>query len=142
MAKPGRKPAGDGESVSGYFRSVFEERPELLEAHSNDELFLRWLMDHPGEKEVPERVRQGLSNLKSVLRKRRKTRRKMRKEAEAAGAQAPGARHVSSASLMKLESQIDEALVMARHLDPEGLEDIVRLLHTARNRVIIRLGAP
>ena len=72
MAKSGRKPAGDGESVSGYFRNVFEERPELLEAHSNDELFLRWLKDHPGEKEVPKRIKASLFNIKSVLRSKQR----------------------------------------------------------------------
>ena len=28
---------------------------------------VRWLKDHPGEKVVPEKVRQNLSNVKSVI---------------------------------------------------------------------------
>src|SRR5258708_1732956 len=58
-----------GESISGYFRKVFEENPRWLDTRSNDQLYARWLKDHPGEKVVPEKVRQNLSNVKSVLRK-------------------------------------------------------------------------
>ena len=52
-----------GESISGYFRKVFAENPRWLDSRSNDQLFVRWLKDHPGEKEVPEKVRQNLSNV-------------------------------------------------------------------------------
>src|ERR1700726_49698 len=58
-----------GETVSGYFRRVFGENPKWLATRSNDEVLARWLKDHPGETEVPEKVRQNLSNVKSVLRK-------------------------------------------------------------------------
>ena len=57
-----------GENISGYFRQVFKENPKWLEGRSNDEVLARWLKDHPGEKEVPKRVKQNLSNVKSVLR--------------------------------------------------------------------------
>jgi hypothetical protein len=39
-----------------------------------------------------------------------------------------------------LKSQVDEAFTFARHLDHERLGDIIRLLHAARNRIIVRIG--
>src|SRR5262245_17868738 len=75
MARPKKSEAGG--SIQGYFRKIFDENPKLLKKRSNEELYQRWLQDHSGEKEVPERVRQGLSNLKSVLRNRRRKRRRL-----------------------------------------------------------------
>ena len=57
-----------GETISGYFRQVFKDNPKWLEGRSNDEVLARWLKDHPGEKEVPKKVKQNLSNVKSILR--------------------------------------------------------------------------
>jgi hypothetical protein len=81
-----------------------------------------------------------------VLRNRRKVRRRLLKEVQpqatgAATATAPAlvSSGLKAKELVKLESQIDEALALARHLDREALEDIIRLLHSARNRVIVRL---
>src|SRR6476620_9101867 len=42
------------ETISGYFRRLFEENPQWLEERSNQALLDRWLKDHPGETEVPE----------------------------------------------------------------------------------------
>ena len=136
---PKRK-ADKGGSVAGYFRPIFQENPELLKQRSNEPLYERWLKDHPGEKEVPEKVRQNLSNLKSVLRAKHKRRGRLRREAVAAalpGAVKPPAR--KAIGLAHLEMQIDEALVTARALDPEGLDEIIRMLRTARNRVIVKV---
>ena len=58
-----------GETVSGYFRQVFKDNPKWLKARSNDDVLARWLKDHPGETQVPEKVRQNLANVKSLLRK-------------------------------------------------------------------------
>ena len=41
--------------------------------------------------------------------------------------------------LSHLEMQIDEALVTARALDPDGLDEVIRMLRTARNRVIVKV---
>ena len=49
-------PQSDGETVSGYFRRIFKENPRLLKERSNDELLRRWLADHPGHREVPQKV--------------------------------------------------------------------------------------
>jgi hypothetical protein len=139
MARRARSSA-NGESVQGYFRKILEEEPKLLKKRSNAELYERWLKDHPGQTEVPLKVRQGLSNLKSVMRNRRRRRKRMQNgEAAAAGPARRGAPRGGNA-LVNLESQIDEALVMARQHESLGLEDVIRLLRTARNRVIVRMG--
>src|SRR5262245_32199842 len=139
--------SGKGESTQGYFRSIFKENPKLLKQRSNDELFERWLKDHPGEKEVPQKVKQGLSNLKSVLRNRRKKRRKLKEETAGVGTGngMTGAIRESGPkgtnALVRLESQIDDALLSARQIDSAGLEAVIGLLRSARNRVIVQLGA-
>ena len=142
MAKKRRTETNsNGGSVQGYFRAIFQENPQLLKQRSNDTLYERWLKDHPGQKEVPERVRQGLSNLKSVLRKRMKIRRRLRKAEEAAAAGPTGGTPGRKpAGLTLLEASIDEALTLAKHIDRNGLSDIIQLLRSARNRVIVRLG--
>src|ERR1700682_326952 len=78
MAKkkaPNEKTDGqEGESVMGYFRRLFQENPKLLKSKSNAEIFGRWIKDHPGEKEVPKKVKQSLSNTKSILRSKSRRR--------------------------------------------------------------------
>jgi hypothetical protein len=144
MARRSKSDTG-GESIQGYFRVVFKENPRLLKVRSNQELFDRWLKDHPGESVVPDNVKTGLSNLKSVMRRKLGIRRKRRAMAEAGATEAhvvrtgPGRR---PGSLGLLEGRIDDALALARQLDPEGLDDIIRLLRGARNRVILRSGEP
>ena len=68
-AKPADGP--ETESVAGYFRKVFRENPKLLKERSNDELYRRWLADHPGHEEAPAKVKANLQNIKSVLRAKR-----------------------------------------------------------------------
>jgi len=132
------------ESIQGYFRVILQENPKLLKKRSNDQLYDRWLQDHPGEKEVPVNVRQSLANLKSILRHRRKVRRRLKESGPASpanGAHQPTVSfNVSDRGLLQLEGQIDEALAFARHLDAAGLREIIRLLRTARNKVIVRMG--
>src|SRR5437016_2314184 len=70
--KTKRRRKGGGESISGYFKAIFVEKPALLKQRSNAELFERWLKDHPGHKEVPLTVKQGLSNIKSALRNKKR----------------------------------------------------------------------
>src|SRR5262245_54348235 len=73
-----------GESIAGYFRNVFKENPKLLKERSNDELYRRWLADHPGHAEVPPNVKVGLQNIKGVLRQKLRDR-KAAKRAAAGG---------------------------------------------------------
>jgi len=132
-----------GETVGGYFRRVFGENPKWLETRSNDEVLARWREDHPGETEVSDRVKQGLSNVKSVLRKAgRKKPGRPKKEGR------PGGPHAAPAAaprggvrvLESLEEQIDECLTLAKNLDREGLAGVIHLLRRARNEVVWKMG--
>jgi hypothetical protein len=148
MAKTNARPTSpkDQESVAGYFRKVFKENPKLLWGQSNQELLRRWLADHPGEKEVPNRIRQSLSNIKSVLRKKGRKRKAKAQPAQAMmtaprPAEAmPTAAKKSVRSLETLEEQIDDCLSLAKHLDREGLANVIQLLRRARNEVVWKLG--
>ncbi len=131
----------DGESIQGYFRRIFKEKPKLLRERSNAELLKRWLTDHPGETEVPGRVKSGLANLKSVLRSKGRKRKAAR--AEAAGPLATVAAKRPApprTKLEKLEELIDDALIFARTLDREGLEDVILHLRKARTAVVWKMG--
>ncbi len=134
---------GQGETVAGYFRKVFEENPGWLESRSNDALFARWLKDHPGETAVPEKVRQNLSNVKSVLRKKLRSKpsksKKQNRPAEPTGTIADAPRR-RVRGLDALEEQIDECLTLAKNLDREGLINVISLLRRARNEVVWKMG--
>jgi hypothetical protein len=138
--------APEGENVSGYFRARFKENPQLLKGKSNQELLQRWLADHPGEKEVPQRVKYILSNLKSVLRKKlrqKKEKSKQRPELAATVAPAVEATNMPNAALRGLETleeQIDDCMSLARQLDREGLANVVQILRKARNAVVWQQG--
>jgi hypothetical protein len=146
MAK--KKAAGangqDGaETISGYFRRVFAENPSWLNTRSNEQLFTRWLQDHPGETEVPEKVRQNLSNIKSVLRKkkRRKGGRPKKDSQPVQVTTAPSeAPRKAVRGLNALEEQIDDCLSLAKVMDREGLANVIALLRRARNEVVWSMG--
>jgi hypothetical protein len=135
----------NGENVSAYFKPILLENPSLLKGKSNQELLNRWLADHPGEKEVPNRIKAILSNLKSVLRKklRKKPGRKKAEEqvVETVMVLEP-AEPVDAAevALESLEEQIDDCMSVAKSLDREGLDEVIRLLRRARNAVVWKLG--
>jgi hypothetical protein len=128
------------DSIQGYFRRILKKNPRLLNGKTNQELLNRWLTDHPGETEVPDRVKQGLSNLKSVLR--RQAREKASPPPEAPATFEP--RHELAPEvpnpLEALEEQIDECLMIARTLDREGLASVISLLRQARNEVVWKMG--
>jgi hypothetical protein len=140
------KSKGDGESVAGFFRKVFEEKPGLLWERSNDELLKRWLDAHPEHKTVPTKVKQNLQNIKSVLRKKGRKRRGGRPKKVAATAVANaapmthGPRTVTGSRLEKLEVAIDDCMVMARGIDPEALREVISSLRRARNAVVWMQG--
>src|SRR5947209_19821062 len=98
-----------GESNIGYFRRILTENPKLLKRRSNDEIFERWLADHPGETEVPAKVKQALFNMKTALRKKRRGRKAA--EEAVAGQEGHGftdAPVPASPDLETLEEAIDE----------------------------------
>ena len=131
------------ETVSGYFRRVFTENPKWLATRSNDDVLARWLKDHPGEKEVPEKVRQNLSNVKSNLRKDNRMKpgapKKESRAAEPTAAVAAAPRK-GVRGLESLEEQIDECMTLAKNLDREGLSSVINLLRRARNEVVWKIG--
>ena len=121
----------NGENVSAYFKPILMENPKLLNGKSNQELLNRWLADHPEETEVPNRIKAILSNLKSVLRKklRKKPGRKKTEEqvVETVVVLEP-AEPVETAdqALESLEEQIDDCMSVAKNLDREGLDEVIR----------------
>jgi hypothetical protein len=123
-----------GESISGYFRKIFEEHPEWLRRRSNDAAYKRWMDDHPGYTTIPSTVKTNLANIKSVL-KRKKGRRRKKAAPEMDGTK-PAVR-IPARDLEALENQIDEGLALAKTLDRTTLEDIIDLLRKARNRVVL-----
>jgi hypothetical protein len=133
---------GQAETTSGYFRMFFKENPKLLKERSNAVVLEKWLADHPGAKEVPDAVKQSLSNIKSILRSKKRKRRKAKAEASAVAA-VPTAAAVSrpkASSLETLEEQIDDCLTFAKQTDREGLETVIRALRSARNSVVWKMG--
>jgi hypothetical protein len=134
-----------GGSVSGYFKAIFRENPSLLKSTSNEDIFERWLKDHPSEKEVPDRVKGILFNVKSKLRKQLGAKRgRPRHEAQPAVAGQPAEvapmRRVPLRWLEAVEERIDDCLTLAKHLDREGLEDVIGFLRKARNGVVVKQG--
>ena len=142
MAKRRRRGSGE-ESVSGYFRSVFERKPHLLDSGSNKELLDGWLADHPGVEKVPNNVKSNLANLKSVLRKKRRQGKFTRANNVAVMEMpAPPAKPTTASlrALETLEESIDECLTVARTQDREGLGEVIKLLRQARNKVVWLMG--
>jgi hypothetical protein len=140
MPRTARRRRGK-ESTSGYFRTIFEERPDLLQGQSNEELINRWMADHPGHTEKQLRkTKANLANLKSVLRKQARQGKGIgrgRPSAVAGMVATPSARR---SPMEHLEEHIDECLTEARNLDREGLESIIKLLRRARNEVVWKMG--
>jgi hypothetical protein len=142
------KTKDNGESVAGYFRKVFEEKPALLQGRSNQELLEQWLTDHPGHKEVPPKVKANLQNIKSVLRKKARKRKGGRPkkvvETVPVALAVPVMRLLTKAPkssvLEGLEVAIDDCMVMARRINSEELKDVVALLRRARNAVVWMQG--
>jgi hypothetical protein len=152
MAKQGRPmksatatTSANGETTSGYFRRIFKENPSLLVSKSNSELLSRWLADHPGHKEVPKNVQGNMSNVKSLLRKKKRKKLGRPKKVEQAAqvgivSAQPTPIRVAPKGLEALEEQIDDCLTFAKKLDRDGLDEVIRLLRKGRNAVVWKLG--
>ena len=138
MARTRRRRRKGKESVSGYFRKIFMQRPELLDSTSNEELVERWNADHETNN-VPISVRANLANLKSHLRKRRRLGLSLGRPVDTATTTVRPTRSATN-GLEALEEHIDESLTMARNLDRTGLAEIIDLLRQARNTVVRKLG--
>jgi hypothetical protein len=140
--------SGGKDGVAPYFRPIFLADPKLLKIRSNKALLARWMEDHPGHKNVPNNVKTGLANLKSVLRKSLRKRRGRKAAAAAATGTAVATKAVSpllsksraDSKLEQLEMQIDDCLTMAKIIDRAGLDTIIKILRRARNAVVWKLG--
>jgi hypothetical protein len=143
--KAAAKAEAPGESIQGYFKRVLKENPKLLQGRSNEEVLSRWKEDHPGQ-ELTNQIRVGLQNAKSGLRSKRRKRRAAKTEngqPEAATVHplAKAAKPATSSHKVEvLEEQIDDCLSLAKHLDREGLADVIKLLRGARNKVVWAMG--
>ncbi len=143
---PSNSGAAQSESTAAYFRRIFKENPSLLKERSNEMLLTRWLTDHGDHTEVPQTIKNNLSNLKSVLRS--KKRKKVARRAEEAKPYAPTSqpaipvarKATGTTKLDDLELQIDECLILAKHVDRQGLETVIQHLRLARNQVVWKIG--
>jgi hypothetical protein len=136
--------AAPGESVAGYFRKAFKENPAWLKERSNDKLLQKWLADHPGAPDAPPSVKKGLGKIKSILRSKKRKKVARLATASQPASQQPQAKVARVATggskLEALELQIDECLISARHLDKEGLHEVIAMLRKARNGVVWKIG--
>jgi hypothetical protein len=130
-----------GETISGYFRKVFAENPQLLEGRSNDAILERWRHDHPAQ-EISKQVKQGLQNVKSILRSRGRkgAKRKQDRTQAATALAAPAPVKPPPHKLEALEVAIDDCMMLARNLDREKLADTIQILRKARNAVVWMIG--
>jgi hypothetical protein len=137
---PAAKANQKGENISGYFRKILERRPNLLDSGSNRVLLEQWLKDHPDEREVPNRVKNVLSNLKSILRKKRRRKRPAQQAAERSVEKVSPVGRTATRALESLEERIDDCMTLGRSIEGEALEEIIKLLRIARNKVVWALG--
>jgi DNA-binding MurR/RpiR family transcriptional regulator len=99
------------------------------------------------DRDFEDRDRQIAANIKSKLRREFKIGRRRRKRGRPAGSTAAGAGANAApragrpaSSLPMLEDHIDECLMLAKRLDREGLDDVIKHLRRARNIVVVKLG--
>jgi hypothetical protein len=142
MAKKRKRSGGN---VSAYFRTVFGDQPQWLDLKSNDDVIARFRTDHgmAADADVGQSVKQIMANMKSIMRKETRRGSKVKARlgrppkalAVAVMATAPGKPRLDT-----LEELIDDCMVIAKGLDREGLDTVIRLLRHARNGVVWKMG--
>ena len=130
------------ENISQYWKNYFTKHPELLPLRNNDAAVQQWKEDHGGM-DIPKNAMNGLTNVKSQLRKDsgvkiKKKRGRPRKPpvAAAPAVVTPAARVVKAPMklLEPLEDQIDKCLgLINSHTE---LGKIVLVLKQARRLTI------
>lgn len=135
-------PQSEKGTMTDYFRAVFTEHPRWLRGRSNDKIVARWLKDHPDHTEMPTNVKNLLSNLKSSMRKGSRKRKKAAIAKSAAESTGRGAAVAKAPvkSLEQIEIQIDECLTLAKNIDRQGLDHVIKILRRARNEVVWKMG--
>ena len=127
------------DSMSGWFRKIFQEHPSWLKGRSNAAVIAQWESDHPGKKFGPSE-RNACNNTKSILRKRLRKRGRKAADPDAAPAVSKALPRILRTSLELLEERIDDCISLARTLDREGLDSVAKLLRRARNEVVWKQG--
>jgi hypothetical protein len=126
-------------SISGYFRELIEANPHLLNGpNTNAQLLERYQTAHPSAK-ISTSIKANLANVKSMMRRNKRHRAGIKASPRIFGAQAARA-FVGARGMEGLEEYIDECLTIAKNLDREGLDHVIRLLRTARNEVVWKQG--
>jgi hypothetical protein len=125
----GKKRGRKRKSVMGYFKQLFAKHPEWLKETTNDVIIAQYRADHkmPPDAKVSGKVKQSLSNTKSLLRTSRKGA-KERVQASVAG--------------MTSGSKMEDCLILAKNLDAKGLSRVIDHLRAARNLVVWKMGQP
>jgi hypothetical protein len=131
------------ENISQYWRDYFAAHPKSLRVRSNEAAIAQWKADHPGASDIPPRVINGLTNVKSLLRHKRGGKGKGGRpgnEALSANGSAPAARaaKVPSKLLEALEDELDKCLALVT--GHEGLGPIVQVLKHARRLAIMKMS--
>jgi hypothetical protein len=134
------RPKGQTESRSTWFRGFFRRTKANLKMNNAD-VRAAWQAEHPNETWTKKHDNT-MANVKSYEKKRAGVRGKRRKKkaAEDGEPAAKAARAaISGSALERLEFDIDQCLIAARALvaKDQELENVARLLHTARNKVIL-----
>lgn len=150
MESEAPKETSGGESkdtnISGYWKNLLNEHPHLLKQRSNDELYSMWFADHPGETVISDAWKQGLSNVKTILRNKKGLKKKNKQREQAPvesgnGSPAPARAPRKSGSLEAIEDLLDECLSLARTVDPLALEKVIQHLKLARRDIVIKLNS-
>lgn len=126
----------DEPSTMGEFRAIFKDNPRLLRLRSNESIANLWLKSHPEFSELPKKARSSMANVKSILKnKKRKRGQKVADQAAIAAGRKP--KRVIPATLDNLEYHIDDCMAMAKNIDRDKLDNVLKLLRRARNEVVL-----
>ena len=138
MARSRSRGADGAPSLMGEFRQIFLDNPKFLKARTNDQVAQMWLAKHPEYTELPKNAKSSMANVKSVLRSKKRRKKKAKAGDNSEVMASP---KVKTNSLVSLETQIDDCLIFAKNLGNAKLADVIKHLHSARNRVVWMLGA-
>lgn len=138
--------AGGDVNIAAYWKKLLKRHPRLIKERKNEELYTIWKDEHPGYDEVPKNWQQGLSNVKTILRKNKKGKRRAAEGAEKPasaidnGSPRPArSGRPSSALLEALEQLIDDCLILANKVEADSLQEVVRHLRKARREVVWKM---
>ena len=126
-----------GSTSYAYFKKLFQDNPALVEERSNAGIFARFREDHgmAPDAEIAKTDKNNLANLKTGARKKLYG---STDEGANASLATVTARRVGTGKLEGLEEMIDDCIIIARNLDPDGLDETIRHLRRARNLIILK----